>query len=179
MTNLLSSTRNESYQSGADRRNHLRRIAGLLIVSLVMTAASCGIREKRENLKNCEFELENLEVANFGFSQVDLLVHVGVQNPNPSEVVVDRLEFELFTGENKVADGKHSENLTVPAGEKRVIKIEVATTPSQLGNTLLKALMSGGGVDYRVEGTVYLDTILGEIPYPVSIEGNTADTSAQ
>ncbi|MCR9142466.1 MAG: LEA type 2 family protein [bacterium] len=148
-----------------------------LIVTMLVGATACGdLRSKRENLKNCEFELENLEVANFGFSKVDLLVQVGIQNPNPSDVVVDRVVFDLYTGDNKVADGKHNENITVPAGEQRSIKIEVATTPSQLGNTLLKALMSNGSVDYRVDGTVYIDTVLGEIPYPINLEGNTADS---
>ncbi len=162
------------YSQPVVRARRTSVVAALALI-LFTTAAACGVREKRENLKNCEFELENLEVVNFGFSQVDLLVHVGVQNPNPSDVVVDRLEFELFTGDNKVAEGKHSENITVAAGDKGVVKLEVATTPAQLGTTLMQALMSGGGVDYRVEGIVYLDTILGEIPYPINIEGNTAD----
>ncbi|MEQ9364150.1 MAG: LEA type 2 family protein [Leptospirales bacterium] len=170
MTIVLSSL------SSRGRRAARSRLVLLLTVAMLTGLTACDLAGKRENLKNCEFELENLEIASFSFTKVELLVHVGIQNPNPSDVVVDRLTFELFTGDNKVADGKHTENIIVPAGERRSIKIDVTTTPNQLGNTLVQALMSNGDVDYRVEGIVYLDTILGEIPYPVNIEGNTADS---
>ena len=150
----------------------------LALAVAILSASSCGVRDKRENLKNCEYELENLEVGSFSFTAVELIVHVGVKNPNPSDVVVDRLDFELFTGNDKVAEGKHLENVVIPAGERKVVKLDVKTSTSQVGNTLLRALMSGGAVDYRVEGIVYLDTILGEIPYPIKIEGNTAEDGA-
>ena len=179
MTILLSSIRTPQRRFRSRRSPLARFTLTLAVISMISTLAmsttACGVREKRENLKKCEFELRDLEIVNFGFSKVDLLVHVGVKNPNTSDVVVDRLEFELFTGASKVADGKHQENVTIPAGEDRVVKLDVTTTPGQVGSTLMKALMSGGSVDYRVQGIVYLDTILGEIPYPVNIEGNTGD----
>lgn len=167
-----------SFSSNAPRRSIRPLVALLTAILTAATLTSCGIREKRENLKNCEFELDNVEMANFSFSQVDLIVHVGVMNPNPSDVVVDRLKFDLYTGGNKVANGEQNQNTTIAAGQREVIKLNVSTTASQLGSTLMRALMTGGNVDYRVEGVVFLDTILGEIPYPISLEGNTAEGGA-
>ena len=175
MTFLLSFSSN-----AAHRRVRLRK-AGVALLAAMLTAASltaCGVREKRENLKNCEFELDNVEVKTFSFTAVDLIVYVGVMNPNPSDVVVDRLKFDLYTGDNKVANGEQTQNTTIAAGQREVIQLNVSTTASQLGSTLMRALMTGGAVDYRVEGTVFLDTILGEIPYPISLEGNTGEGGA-
>jgi LEA14-like dessication related protein len=145
-----------------------------MFATVLWTGAGCSV-EKRENLKKCEFEIDGLEIVTLNFSKLDLLVHVSARNPNASDVIVDRLEFELFTGERKVAAGRHHENIIIPAGERKVLKLEVSTTPGQVGSTLFQALLSGGAMDYRVRGTVYLDTVFGEIPYPLDIEGNTAE----
>lgn len=148
-----------------------------LATAIVVSLTECNIREPRENLQKCEFEFRGLEVAEVGLTKIDLRVFVGIKNPNASEVILDRLDFKLYTGgnEREIADGEHKENVRIPAGEERTVTLDVRTSPSQMGGGLLSALISGGNVDYKLDGTVYLDTFIGEIAYPITLEGNTRE----
>ena len=150
------------------------RILRLALVSVfaAQLIVACNFIQSRENLQNCKFTFEGLEVQNYSLSRLDLRVKVGVENPNASEVVVDRLDFKLFISDREVADGKRDTKDTIPAGEKQIIDLDVSTTPGKLGMTALSALVALGDVDYRLEGTVHLDTIVGSIPYPIELQGN-------
>ncbi len=149
----------------------------VLGAAIVVLLTECNIREPRENLQKCEFEFRGLEVAEVGLTKLDLRVFVGIMNPNASAVILDRLDFKLYTGgsDRQIAEGEHKENVRIPAGEERTVTLDVRTSPSQVGGGLLSALIRGGNVDYKLDGTVYLDTFLGEIAYPITLEGNTRE----
>lgn len=156
-------------------RSQLRRIATraaalVLLAGLFSGSAGCSAIAKRQALENCRFDLESVDIVRAGFAGVEMRFLVGIENPNPIDVVVDRLEFELFTGGKKIGQGVHQERIDVPPGASETIALDVKASASELGIALLTAITSNSGVDYKVQGTAFVETILGEFPYPFTVE---------
>ena len=145
-------------------------LSGLLL-------STCALRQARENLKNCEFNLIGFEVADYSFSAVNLRFFVEIKNPNTSEVVLDRLNFEIFSEADRLAEGQHTKKVEIAPNDSDIVTIEVSSTPSALGTGLMRALLNNGSAQFTVKGTAYIDTIVGELPVPFESEYNAGPHS--
>ncbi|MCB1168964.1 MAG: LEA type 2 family protein [Leptospiraceae bacterium] len=154
-----------------------RRLAFTVIISLFVVTATtdCAMQRMRENLKNCEFDLDSVSVKKISFTSVELALDVGIKNPNSEQVILDELVFDLYGNDRKLGSGKHGETAIIPASERKVVTIDFQASLSEIGLGLLSTLKSGQAT-YRMDGTAYLDTFLGKVPIPFSIE---KDLSAQ
>ncbi len=145
------------------------RRAWLLAAALAVTVAGCGTVAKRKALKDCEFDLVDVEVKSVSLSDVDLLAELSVYNPNDVEVIVDRFSYKLWSDKYEVAEGWHRRQEKVPPGESRVIAFTVKTPLKSLGKGVLNQLRNKGNVTYTLQATVYLDTFFGELEIPVTV----------
>lgn len=137
-------------------------------VALALTFAGCGTVAKRKALKDCEFDLVDVEVKGVSLSDVDLLLELSVYNPNDIEVIVDRFSYKLWSDKNAIAEGWHRRQEKVPPGETRVIALTMKTPLKNLGKGVLNQIMNRGGVTYTLQATVFLDTFFGELKVPVT-----------
>ncbi|MEQ8350970.1 MAG: LEA type 2 family protein [Leptospiraceae bacterium] len=145
-------------------------LLSLLISMFVVSATTdCAFQRMRENLKNCEFDLDSVSIKSMSFTSVELAVDVGIENPNSEQVILDKLVFDLYGGDRKLGSGKHNETAVIPPSERKVVSIDFSASLSEVGMGLLQNLKSGQAT-YRMEGTAYLKTFLGEVPIPFSIE---------
>ncbi|HBS05105.1 MAG TPA: hypothetical protein DEA96_09080 [Leptospiraceae bacterium] len=147
----------------------------LLAVGMVSVTTDCAFQRMRENLKNCEFDLDSVSVKSLSFTKIELALDVGIKNPNAEQVILDKLVFDLYGSDRKLGSGKHNETAVIPPSERKVVTIDFSTSLSEVGMGLLQNLRSGQA-KYRMEGTAYLKTFFGELPVPFSIE---KDLSAQ
>lgn len=138
-------------------------------VALTLTLGGCGTIAKRKALKDCEFDLVDVEVKSVSLSDVDLLVELSVYNPNDVEVIVDRFSYKLWSDKNPVAEGWHRRQQKVPPGESQVIAFTVKTPLKNLGKGVLNQIRNRGDVTYTLQTTVYLDTFFGELEIPVTV----------
>ena len=146
-----------------------RRSAQILICLALLGSVSCAIRQARENLRNCEFDLEGLQLLGYSLSAVQLQVNVGIRNPNESEVVLDRMDFKVFAEGDEIGTGQNEGRTEIAPGQRAVVPLRVNATLGALGTALFRSLR-GGAIQLRVEGTAYIETILGELPVPFTIE---------
>jgi LEA14-like dessication related protein len=142
---------------------------GLAAVALALALGGCGSIAKRKALKDCEFDLADVEVKGISLSDVDLLVELSVYNPNDTEVIVDRFSYKLWSDKNPIAEGWHRQQEKVPSGETRVIAFTVKTPLKNLGKGVLNQIRNEGNVTYTLQATVYLDTFFGELEVPVTV----------
>lgn len=138
-------------------------------VALALAFAGCGTVAKRKALKDCEFDLVDVEVKGVSLSDVDLLLELSVYNPNDVEVIVDRFSYKLWSDKNAIAEGWHRRREKVPPGETRVIALTMKTPLKNLGKGVLNQIMNRGGVTYTLQATVFLDTFFGELKVPVTV----------
>jgi LEA14-like dessication related protein len=145
------------------------RYGWLGAVVLTLALGGCGTVAKRKALKDCEFDLADVEVKSVSLSDVDLLVELSVYNPNDVEVIVDRFSYKLWSDKNAIADGWHRRQEKVASGETRVIAFTVKAPFKNLGKGVLNQIRNEGNVTYTLQATVYLDTFFGELEIPVTV----------
>lgn len=145
------------------------RYGWLAAVALALALGGCGSVAKRKALKDCKFDLADVEVKSVSLSDVDLLVELSVYNPNDVEVIVDRFSYKLWSDKNAIAEGWHRRQEKVPPGEARVIAFTVKTPLKNLGKGVLNQIRNEGNVTYTLQATVYLDTFFGELEIPVTV----------
>ena len=122
---------------------------------MALAVAGCGTVAKRKALKDCEFDLADVEVKDVSLADVSMLVELSVYNPNDTEVIVDRFSYKLWSDKNMLAEGWHRRQAKTPL--------------KNLGKGMLNQLLNKGGVTYTLQATVYLQTFFGELQIPVTV----------
>lgn len=137
----------------------------ILVLILILQAWLVGCATKLQNLKEPQVELKNVKVKELGMSDVKLLFNFSVQNPNPVEVAVDEIEYNLKLNGKDFTKGTLSENLKVGPESSVVIPLPVSFKYQDLfGN--LSELLKSRKLDYEVDGSINLGLL--SIPYKKS-----------
>jgi LEA14-like dessication related protein len=106
-------------------------------------------------LKPPTLQVEGLKKGKVGITGAKLDVVFGVRNPNPSDIAVDKMEFELLLNGNDVGRGFVSEPFTIRgfAEEKVVSTVDVnyLRVPGAI-----KAVLDDDRVRAQVRGAFYV-----------------------
>ncbi len=130
-------------------------------VHTVPFAASRAVRVPRLPV----VRIESLDGARYSEEQVDLLVRLGVENPNPFPLRLEELKWALSVGGRKLGEGTQGKYDTVDASATGVYPVEVAVTKETWGQDV-RALIAKGTLPYEVAGE--LTGPLVRIPYSLS-----------
>jgi LEA14-like dessication related protein len=109
--------------------------------------------------------VESLEGARYSEEQVDLLLRLGVENPNPFPLRLDGLRYSILVGGRKLGEGTQGQADTVDAAATGVYPVELAVTRETWGEDV-RALIAKGTLPYEVAGE--LTGPLVRIPYSLS-----------
>lgn len=148
-----------------------RYLTAAVMLAAVLASAGCAQLEKRRNIQNCNFDVQNFEVVDLSFTRLTLRVFLSIQNPTADDVVVDRLEFTLSVEGKRVGEGRTAVQQSIPPGGMQVATVDFVTTPAELGMQIVSVLGRQGQVAYRIDGKAYAPLFFGqEIFYPFSID---------
>ncbi|PTL81957.1 LEA type 2 family protein [Vitiosangium sp. GDMCC 1.1324] len=95
--------------------------------------------------------VESLEGARYSEEKVDLLLRLGVENPNPFPLRVEELSWAITVGGRKLGEGTQGRYDTVDAAATGVYPVEVAVTKETWGQDV-RALIAKGTLPYEVAG---------------------------
>ncbi len=135
---------------------------------LLFLSYACAPVSSRLLLKNCRFYLADVALERDGMTSLDLRVAIEISNPNPVQVILDRLAFDFFVNENHVFKGSIAEKTVVPPGESRTINTVVRVSLLKVGFALYNAIKKEQA-NYRLKGRAFFDTKHGTISIPVEI----------
>jgi len=137
-----------------------------VLVVVVLLVAGCGAVDKRKAIKNCDFEIRAARVEDKRIRSATIAVDLDVYNPNHDEVIVDDLEYCVWSEDRCFMRGRVVTPVTIPPYEKRpmVVKADVSYFSTAAA---LKRLVLLQPTRYQMTGTVYLRTIFGRIPFKV------------
>jgi LEA14-like dessication related protein len=159
-----------SFNGGGNmNRETIGFFAKTALAVLLITSCGCKMIEQRKAIKECKFDLEKVEVKDVTLKDVSLIAYVGIENPNDDQVILDRIDFTLYSDKTKLADGSHRKQLKIQPGTREVTPVTVKAPLKNLGAGLLAAVTKSGDVTYTMTGTVYIDTWIGTIEYPLKI----------
>ncbi|NJE79436.1 LEA type 2 family protein [Thermococcus sp. GR4] len=121
--------------------------------------------EKRAALQNCEIMLSNVRVESIGLTGATLEVVFRIYNPNDVTATLDRIDYELYGNGEFLGYGYVDRSVDIPAHSIRYVSSEFTLDYGGALKALWSALKSGD-VEWRVKGTVHIDTPIGTLDIP-------------
>ncbi len=136
-----------------------------------MVLLSCSAVQERLAIKECKFALTSVRPYEFTFNNFKLDFDIKVDNPNKVDAVLDKLKYTLYADESALISGTTGNGLKVPAKKSNNFITTITLEYSKLGEVLISAIKLGNA-EYKVKATAYIQTLIGEISYPVEITLN-------
>ena len=144
----------------------------ILMVTIVLALIlSCASIKERLAIKECKFSLLSVKPYSFTYSNLKLDFEIKVDNPNTVDAVLDKFVYTFFTNSTQVFTGTTGNKVEVPAKKSTQFTTTITLEYNAIGQAMAEAIRLGSA-DYRIDARAYINTILGEISYPVSVELN-------
>ncbi|MFH1134502.1 MAG: LEA type 2 family protein [Pseudomonadota bacterium] len=186
----------QAFSNRRTARFRLLIIGAAVVLSVGLLAAGCVERMARKAVQNCEFNMiglgiEPLDQAKMtrlaqavvlslmtGSTQVqgdetlDVSLVMSITNKNSFSITIDSLDYNLFLDDKQVATGGFASDRKIALTSGKTVQ---AVLPANI--SLLQLLLVLGGfqnlddADYRVEGTIVLDSAVGKWTFPVNLQG--------
>ncbi len=152
-----------------------RALAGALAVSLAALGASaCGALLPPANLKPPTVAFSDLSIDSVSAERVRFTVRIDTQNPNPIDVPLSNVYFDLSILGRQLALGKVAEQrFTLPAGGSRELPVAFDVATADLRAVVLR-LLSGPLPEtvWEVKGTANWGA--SPLPLPFSRKGDAS-----
>lgn len=117
-----------------------RRASGiLLLIVLLSIIYGCASLEGVLNLSRPTAKIEQVEMTGLDFDQVDLLLYVRVENPNPVGARLAGLDYDFLIEEASIVTGKLEKGIDLKAGGSSLVEVPVSLGFSQIFTTVESA----------------------------------------
>ena len=143
----------------------MNKISCLLVIILLF---SCAAVQERLAIKECKFSFISAKPYAFTFNNLKLDFDIKVDNPNSVDAVLDRFTYTFLADESAIFSGTTGKGIKIPAKKSNTFTTTMTLEYNKIGQVLVSAIKLGGAA-YKVKATAFVNTILGEISYPVEI----------
>lgn len=143
----------------------------IVVTIIVIICLSCAALKERVAIRECKFFLESVRPYDFTFSNLKLDFDIKVENPNSIDAVLDKLVYTFYANNTDVFSGTTGRSVTIPAKSAAQFTTTITLEYAKIGQALAEAMKLGSAA-YRISARAYVNTILGELSYPVNIELN-------
>ncbi len=146
----------------------MKKICWSLIIVFLL---SCTAVQERLAIKECKFSLISVKPYDFTFNDLKLDFDINCNNPNKINAVLDKLKYTLYANDKGLISGSTGKGIKIPAKGANSFVTTITLEYNELGEALLSAIRLGKA-EYKVKATAYIQTIIGEISYPIEISLN-------
>jgi LEA14-like dessication related protein len=117
--------------------------------------------------------IESLDGGRYSNEEVNLIVRVGVKNPNPFPLRLDQLTYTLKVAGKSLGQGTLAQSDTVEPSATGVYPVEAAVNPETFGPEV-KRLIATGSLPYQLQGELRGPHL--QVPYALegSVKINTS-----
>jgi LEA14-like dessication related protein len=149
-------------------------LAGLCIVVGIVAISVAGCSS-----------LANLDIINPRYSlrevtprvqlaippSMDFDLTVGVDNPNPVSLRLDRLDFDLFVNNNHLLNSISNQGVKIPARGIGDIHLTAHVGYNEIKSIFREVadVVQGRRAQYEIRGNAYYNTPVGQMRFPVTV----------
>ncbi len=112
----------------------------------------------------------DLRVQGIGLNGGAIDVVLNVYNPNKYNLDAVKLSYRLLIDSTVLGEGIYDDRFSVPNGDSTIVHLPVNISAAGL-MAAGRQLLGRGSIDYKVAGTLTIDTPLGEYSIPYSRTG--------
>lgn len=143
----------------------MSRLRRPLIALIAFLAAGCALFHAGRGVKSCRYTFHGVTLAGFDGAAADWRLDVGVANPNPHPVTLNRMRFTLLRGADTLLTGWNPEKRVLAPGDSQRLAATLTLPLAALGR-LPPALLVDTAAEFTLVGDAYLDTWLGAMKFP-------------
>ena len=143
-----------------------RLVVCAITVLILVLSLGCKTVERRKNLEHCDFDLETVEIKDVTLTDVKMIAKVKIYNPNDDKVILDRMDYKIFSDKTLLAEGNHREKVEIASGASRTVSLSINSKLKNLGTGILNAITGGGETLYTLKGTAHIDSVIGTLDFP-------------
>lgn len=142
----------------------------LMLLSALFCFTACSTVQSMQQAVNCRYEITSAQVSDFSLSDINLDVKVAITNTSKTQAAkLSRFSGVLYIADNEVSNISFGAYDISPASTE-IAKATLNVPFAKVGKNLIGLVTANSvSVKYKIKGTMYFDTALGEIPIPVVI----------
>ena len=134
--------------------------------------AGCSTITDIAGIKDPEFKVSNVRMANLSFDKADLILDVEVYNPNKVALDFAGFDYNLFINKNSFLKGKQELEQKIMANGKSHFKVPIELDYKNLYDTF-NNLTGKDMIDYNVLlGFDFNFPVIGRVAFPINEKGS-------
>lgn len=138
--------------------------------------SSCAGLGRNLNIINPRYSIRDIRprvqiALPLSASTIDFDFTIGIDNPNPVALRLDKIDFSLFVNDSRVVDSVSDQRISIPANNYGEVRLR-----SRVGYDNLRSLfrevadvVQGNRARYEVRGNAYYNTPVGQLKFPVAV----------
>lgn len=133
--------------------------------------AACSTVQAVQQAVNCRYEFVSTSVSDFSLSDIDMDLTVAITNTSKTQTAkLNRFAGRLYINDNEVSQISLGAYEIMP-NDTELAKAALKIPFAKIGKNVIGLVTTNSvAVRYKIKGTMYFDTALGELPIPVVIE---------
>jgi LEA14-like dessication related protein len=116
------------------------------------------------------FVLCQISLKPRSFTEMNLIVALDVQNPNRFDLTLRSFQYTLYLNRKEIGSGRLEKEIMIPSSSTTRIQAPLTANFKNWSESL-SAVIAGGDLPYKIEGTAEIKTFFGSVNYPFSKEG--------
>ncbi|MGO9138074.1 MAG: LEA type 2 family protein [Syntrophales bacterium] len=118
------------------------------------------------------FVLREIILRPSSLTEANLLIGLDIQNQNRFNLTLKSFEYVVFLDDKEIGTGHLEKEILVPSSSTTPVQVSVVAKFKDLGG-ILKTIISGHNLSYRIEGTASIGTAFGTRDFSLSKDGRT------
>lgn len=147
-------------------------LAAVCIVLAIAALLTTGCSTLGLNIVNPRYSLVSIRprVQLAIPPSMDFDITLGVDNPNPVGLRLDRLDFDLFVNNNHLLHSIANQGVHIPARGLGDVPLTAHVSYDEIRSIFREVanIVQGGRADYQIRGTADYNTPVGTLQFPVS-----------
>jgi LEA14-like dessication related protein len=142
-----------------------------IVVVILAGLTGCAVMEQiqqRLAIQNCKFRLDNVRAHGFSLTDMEVELDIGVTNPNPISVIIDKLDLLLFINNRETLSANFG-GRTINTNENIILTTSLRIPYLKVGMAIIDIIKRKEKVNYKLEGGVYINSAYGSFRFPVTI----------
>ena len=126
-------------------------------------------------VKPPHIEVGDLKIKRINLTSADLVLQLGLRNPNSFAFGLDRLDYNFSVGGKSWATGASTHPVQLTEKDSQTVEIPVSISFLNLGRSAYRALTKKKPLEYQLSGNLDLNTSLPLLPnakIPIDLSGS-------
>lgn len=142
-----------------------------LLAFLTLIPCACASVQEAAQAVNCKYTLADVNTADFSLGDLTLDIVFAVTNESKTTTAkMNRFEGKFYINDKEMSAISFGEYQIEPM-QTQLASATLNLPFNKIGKNIAGLVtMNSISIRYKIAGTIYFDTALGELPFPVSVE---------